>query len=87
MSQVVVTDDTFKDKRQKSREQEHKIARESEFGKWRRDDVTKLDRFQRVLGLMVLPIVGLWGIICGLMYFVVQIVRFCFQLLGGGQKK
>lgn len=87
MSQVIVTNDNLKEKRQRSRDQELKISTEAQFQKWRRDDVTKPDAFQRVVGFLTYPIVGLWAMICGLIYVVVKVAKILLGFLGGGHNE
>lgn len=85
LSQVIVTDDKLRDKRSKSKDQELKILKEAQFSRWRRDDVTKPDVFKRTVGLLTFPILGLWAMICGLIYIVVKVCKVAFGLLGGSQ--
>lgn len=89
LSQVVVTNDTLKRKRERSREQEHQIDRESGFSRWRRNDITGKDPFASMVGFAVTPILALWGLLCGAIAVTVTVLRYLFRLLGqvvGGRK-
>ena len=87
MSQVIVTQDKLLDKRQRSREQEKNIETDEQFAKWRRTDVTGPDIFRKSVGLAVMPILGLWAILGGIMAAALGLLRAVFkafgQVLGG----
>lgn len=87
MSQVIVTQDKLLDKRQRSREQEKNIETDKQFAKWRRTDVTGPDTFRKTVGLAVMPILGLWAILGGIMAAALGLLRAVFkafgQVLGG----
>lgn len=68
MSQVVVTDDTLKQRRLRSGEQERQIDREGQFKKWLKSDITGFDPVAAVIGVAVLPVVAIW-------YFLASLVR------------
>lgn len=57
MSQVIVTKDNLSARRSKSADQEHKIDREGEFGKWRRNDISGFDPVAAAAGVAVAPVV------------------------------
>lgn len=89
MSQVIVTKDNLSSKREKSASQEHRITTDDGIRKWRRNDITGSDPVARLLGLAALPILGLWGLLCGVMAFIVTVVNYVFKGLGrliGGRK-
>jgi hypothetical protein len=87
LSQVIVTQDKLLDKRQRSREQEKNIETNEQFAKWRRSDVTGPDAFRKLVGLAVMPILGLWAILGGIMATALGLLRAVFkavgQILGG----
>ena len=82
MSQVIVTNDPLKARREKTREQERRIDRESQFTRWRRSDITGPDPVAKLIGLAVLPILGLWGILCAVMTLALTVVNYVFKGLG-----
>jgi hypothetical protein len=82
LSQVIVTQDNLLDKRQRSRDQERKIDTADQFEKWRRSDVTGPDVFKKTVGLAVMPVLGLWAIICGIMTAALGFLRVIFRVLG-----
>lgn len=89
MSQVIVTNDQLKPKREKSRAQEQRIDRESQFGRWRRSDITGPDPVAKLIGVAAMPILALWGLLVGLMGVIVAAVNFLFKGLGklvGGKR-
>lgn len=82
MSQVIVTDDHFKAKRNKSYQQEHKITVFKSKSHWQKSDATKQLPQEKVIGYLVLPIVLLWALlgICG--GFMLGVVSKLFNVLG-----
>ena len=89
MSQVIVTQDKLLDKRQRSREQEKHIETNEQFAKWRRSDVTGPDLFRKTVGMAVMPILGLWAIVGGIMAAALGLLRWIFKSLGrliGGKR-
>lgn len=89
MSQVIVTHDSFMTQRAKTRDQEHHIDVDSQFDRWRRNDITKSDPVAKLIGIAVLPILALWAILCVLMALFVTIVNGVFNGLGkivGGKR-
>ena len=90
MSQVIVTDDKLKKQREKSAEQEHRIDCEGQFQHWKKSDITGKDLVATAIGFAVLPIVGLWAFLTGLIAGMLTICRFAFKFLGavvGGKKR
>ena len=62
MSQVIVTNDKWKNRRKKSADQEHAIQKEDIYKTWRRNDISKGgDPIAKVLGILSLPIVAAWA--------------------------
>jgi len=89
LSQVIVTNDELKSKREKSRDQERRIERESGFAKWRRNDITGRDPRLTVIGLALLPVVGLWTLLGVVMVAMLELSTALFRVLGrfaGGTK-
>jgi len=89
LSQVIVTNDALKQRRAKSREQEHQISRDESFEHWRRSDITGHDRFKAMVGYAVVPVLVLWGVLAGLGAIVLDILNVIFKVLGrivGGSK-
>lgn len=90
MSQVIVTNDTLKQKREKSAEQEHRIDREGQFQHWKRSDITGKDLPKIAIGFAVLPIAALWAFLTGLIALMLTICEYGFKVLGsvfGGKKR
>lgn len=87
MSQVIVTEDRLKEKRQRSAAQEHRIATEEAFARFRRSDVTRLDPMARLLGFILMPLLGIGAlIIWGVLEVVTQIgFRLLGRLFGGSR--
>ncbi len=89
MSQVVVTEDSLKVLRERSRAQEHRIKKDDGVAKWRRSDITGSDPVAKAIGLAVLPVLGLWLILAVIGAVMVEIVNGIFKVLGsviGGTK-
>jgi hypothetical protein len=82
MSQVVVTDDSLKQRRLRSGEQERQIDREGQFKKWLKSDITGFDPIAALVGLAVLPVVAVWYLIGFLMKFSIYIGIGFSRLLG-----
>ena len=86
MSQVIVTEDNLKQRRQKSAESERKIDSEGAMSQWRMSDVTGFDPVAAAVGLAVLPVALSWYIIGGLVklaiYVAISISRLVGALIG-----
>ena len=84
MSQVIVTEDRLKEKRQKSAAQEQRIGRD-DLDRFRRSDVTKQDPAATVLGLVLMPLFGVWTLVSWVILEVVTQVLFkpLGKLFGG----
>lgn len=82
MSQVIVTDDKLKPKRERTRQQEKQIDRDGQFARWRRNDITGPDPVLKLVGLAVMPVVALWGILLGAMTLMLTLIRGLFRGLG-----
>lgn len=63
MSQVIVTDDKLKSRREQSARKELQIDREGQFSKWKMSDITKFDPVAAGVGLALLPIFLSWYLI------------------------
>ncbi len=90
MSQVIVTDDLLKQKRESTRAQEAKISREEMFTRWRKSNIVgKKDPVKFVITLALLPVLALWALLTGFIYVVIAICEGIFKVLGklvGGTK-
>ena len=60
MSQVVITEDCFKKKREKSFQEEKKIDISSAFTTWQEGDVTKTLFIEKIIALALTPIAIFW---------------------------
>ena len=89
MSQVIVTNDELKSRREKSRDQERQIERESGFAKWRRSDITGRDPKLAVISMALMPVFGLWTLLGVVMVAMLELSKSLFRVLGqlaGGTK-
>ena len=82
MSQVIVENDALNMRRQASRVQEHKIARDSVFVKWQSTATFGLATIGKVVGVVVMPIVVFWVLIWAAIALIVTIVSQIFRALG-----
>jgi hypothetical protein len=82
MSQVVVTDDKLKSRRDQSAKKELQIDREGQFSKWRMSDITKFDPIAAAIGIALLPVFFSWYLI-GLLVKVAVYVGAGFSRLIG----
>jgi hypothetical protein len=86
MSQVIVTEDNLKQRRQKSAESERQIDSEGAMNRWRMSDVTGFDPVAAAVGIAVLPIALSWYIIGALVklaiYVSISVSRFVGSLIG-----
>lgn len=91
MSQVVVTEDSYRKARAASYVQEQKILTEAEFKPWQKSDVTKMYGILRAVFTPVLvPIFLFWGLLMAGLGLAVVLVARVMQLLGkifGGSRK
>lgn len=63
MSQVIVTHDKLKSRREQSARRELQIDREGQFVKWQLSDITKFDPVASAIGLALLPVFFSWYLI------------------------
>jgi hypothetical protein len=82
LSQVVVTRDRYKAKREQSLNQEHRISSEDEFRRFRMSDISKPDPIAKVAGLVALPIVAIWAGLTALVGFAMFLVLSVLKALG-----
>lgn len=82
MSQVIVTDDNLREKRQFTRQQEMKISTEDMYARWRIANVKQMRPLGLLIGLASLPIVAFWGLLLVLIGFSLSIFTFALQILG-----
>lgn len=81
MSQVVVEKDNLSESRIESKKQERRIDISSFKNKWVRSDVTKVTLVERVVGLAMLPILGIWVLMSVLAGVVFNVVAYIFKLI------
>lgn len=89
MSQVIVTNDRLKERRERSAQQERKIARDEMFQRWKRNDITKRGPMMRVWGIVFLPPLAVWYVLAALIGVASWLARGIFKALGqmvGGSK-
>jgi hypothetical protein len=82
MSQVVVTDDKLKSRRDQSAKKELQIDREGQFAKWRMSDITKFDPIAAAIGIALLPVFFSWYLIGLLIKVAVYVGAGCSKLIG-----
>jgi len=83
VSQVIVTNDVLRGKREESRRQEHKIDRESVFAQWRRSDITtRRDPVAALIGVAAIPVVAFWSFVAGCLTFSFTVMLGVFKVLG-----
>lgn len=82
MSQVIVTNDPLRPRREKSREQEHQIDKEGMYQKWRKPDIPHPSLVLKALGLVFLPIVVIWAVLVACMSYALVIVVYILKFLG-----
>lgn len=82
MSQVIVTNDDFKQKRLRSREQEKQIAKEAMYQRWRKMDVNTFRPLAIAIGIATIPVVAFWGLLLGLMGFALSIFTVILKTAG-----
>jgi hypothetical protein len=82
LSQVIVTEDHLIDRRQLTKDQEERIDTDSEFRNWQRSDVTKTDAFERLAGIVFLPIAAIWAAMTFAIWLTTKVVGGVFNLIG-----
>lgn len=82
MSQVIITEDQLKDRRQQSAAQEHKINRDGVVARFRKSDVTGFDPIKKAIGLAALPIVAIWSAILFAIGLAIGISGVIFRGIG-----
>lgn len=89
MSQVIVTEDSFRNKRQESRAQEHRISQDARLAKWRHTDISGKDPLAIAIGIAFIPVLAAWSGLLAVMMFMLTFLRYLFKGLGmiiGGTK-
>lgn len=89
MSQVVVIEDSLKERRDKSKKQEDQINREDMFKRWRKNDITGKDFVAMTIGIVAIPLFVCWAIILGLISLIVWGFKYLMLGIGaivGGKK-
>lgn len=83
MSQVVVTEDSYRKAREKSLQQEKRILKDAEFEHWHLSDVTKMYGILRAIAApLALPILLFWSLLLAGFALAVGIVSRLLQVLG-----
>jgi hypothetical protein len=82
MSQVVVTDDKLKSRRDQSAKKELQIDREGQFAKWKMSDITKFDPIAAAIGIALLPVFFSWYLIGLLIKLAVYVGAGFSRLVG-----
>ena len=78
MSQVIVTKDNLQARRDQSASQEHKIDREGQFSRWRRNDITGFDPIETGAGVAMAPVLAIWWVFS----IVVKVAVFAALIVG-----
>lgn len=89
LSQVIVTDDELRVKRERTRKQEHLITVGRGPKSWQRSLIKKNAPVTVIVGYAVMPIVAIWGFVVGCIVVAMKILQAIFQGLGkliGGKK-
>lgn len=82
MSQVIVTVDSYRAKREESRAQEQKITQDVRLSKWKKSDISGKDPVAMVAGLVFLPVLGMWMGLMAVMLLMLSFLRYIFKGLG-----
>lgn len=82
MSQVIVTVDRYKAKREASRAQEMKITQDVRLAKWKKSDISGKDPVAMLAGIAFLPILGMWMGLMAVMMLMLSFLRYLFKGLG-----
>lgn len=78
MSQVIVTKDNLQTRRDQSASEEHKIDREGQFDRWRRNDITGFDPIETAAGIAMVPVLAIWWVFS----IVVKVAVFVAVVVG-----
>ena len=90
MSQVIITVDRYKIKREATRAQEMKITQDVRLAKWKMSDISGKDPVAMLAGIAFLPILGMWLGLMAVMMLMFSFLRYLFKGLGmviGGRKR
>lgn len=83
MSQVIVTDDKLKNKRQESRSQEQRITQDTRLAKWKLSGSTGTkDPLGMIIGVALLPVLAAWTALLAMMMLMLTFVRYFLKGLG-----
>jgi hypothetical protein len=91
VSQVIVTQDVLTPERERARQEEHKIDKDSEYRKWQLGDPTKnLPLVRAILAPIVLPLIAFWTLLSivvgGALFLVMAIMRIGSLIFRGSTK-
>ena len=83
MSQVITTQDKLNTGRNRTKKEEHQIDKEGVFKKWRRNDISKgYDPFAKLVGIILLPVVGIWSLMTAIATFALWLTVSVSRFLG-----
>jgi hypothetical protein len=82
VSQVIVTNDNLRERRQRTRGQEAKIDRESAMARFRFGDITGRDPVEILIGVALLPVVAFWAFITAISTVALYFMRLLLAVLG-----
>jgi hypothetical protein len=89
LSQVIVTDDNLRDRREASRAQEHKIVRfTAPNSGWLRP-MLKTDPVAMIIGVLAAPVAAFWGLLMAFLGISLAVILWIFRafaaILGGSR--
>ncbi len=82
MSQVIITNDKLKVRRDKSAAEEHKIDREGQFKKWRRNDITGFDPVAGAAAIAVAPVAAFFWIFSKIAQVAIYVALIVSKAIG-----
>lgn len=82
MSQVVVTDDMLKSKRDLSKVQEQRISTDGPRTRFALNPLPKNDVVAKALGVIALPIAFAWSGLTAITYAIFQVISYVFRGIG-----
>lgn len=85
MSQVIITHDILQAARTHTQQEEHKILRMELPTRWLKSDITNTTRFEKLVGIACLPILGIWALLtafaCFSLSLCLAVFRICNQFM------
>ncbi len=82
MSQVIVTDDNLREKRQHTRQQELNISTEAMYGRWRIANVKQMRPLAALIAIASVPVVVFWGFLLLFIGLSLSAFTVILQVLG-----